>query len=90
MAMNSNHARLCPSPEWAEHIQSEILPEVTRGIDLLPGNDLHHFHVDDTYNPLEPAALLTRLQTIGFAKVAITVDWSVKFVATKPAPPDAS
>jgi ubiquinone/menaquinone biosynthesis C-methylase UbiE len=193
MAMNSNHARLCPSPEWAEHIQNEILPEVTRGIDLgqdmleigpgpgaatewlrqrvrdltvvelddeaaaklteryagtnvhvvtgsaaelgypdesfdsvgtftmlhhiptlalqnkvlseafrvlrpggalvgsdsLPSNDLHHFHVDDTYNPLEPAALLTRLQTIGFARVTITVDWSVKFVATKAAPPSA-
>ena len=60
------------------------------GSDSLPSNDLHHIHVDDTYNPLEPAALLTRLQTIGFAKVAITVDWSVKFVATKAGPPDAS
>jgi ubiquinone/menaquinone biosynthesis C-methylase UbiE len=194
MAMNSNHARLCPSPEWAEHIQNEILPEVTRGIELgqdmleigpgpgaatewlrqrvrdltvvefdeeaaaklteryagtnvrvvigsaaeltypdesfdsvgtftmlhhiptlalqnkvlaeafrvlrpggalvgsdsLPSNDLHHFHVDDTYNPLAPAALLTRLPTIGFARVTITVDWSVKFVATKAAPPGAS
>jgi SAM-dependent methyltransferase len=193
MAMNSNHARLCPSPEWAEHIQNEILPEVTRGLDLgqdmleigpgpgaatewlrqrvrdltvvelddeaaaklseryagtnvhvvigsaaelgypdesfdsvgtftmlhhiptlalqnkvlseafrvlrpggalvgsdsLPSNDLHHFHVDDTYNPLEPAALLTRLQTIGFARVTITVDWSVKFIATKAAPVSA-
>lgn len=34
--------------------------------------------------------MLTRLQTIGFAKVAITVDWTVKFVATKAAPHDAS
>jgi hypothetical protein len=41
--MNANHARLCPSPEWAEHIQNEI-----------------------------------------------TVDWSVKFVAAKAAPPDTS
>ena len=38
MAMNSNNARLCPSPEWAEHIQNEILPEVTRGLDL--GQDM--------------------------------------------------
>jgi SAM-dependent methyltransferase len=53
------------------------------GSDSLAGNDLHHFHADDTYNPVEPAALLTRLQTIGFARVTITVDWSVKFVATK-------
>jgi 16S rRNA A1518/A1519 N6-dimethyltransferase RsmA/KsgA/DIM1 with predicted DNA glycosylase/AP lyase activity len=36
--MNSNHERLCPSPEWAEHIQNEILPEVTSGIDL--GQDM--------------------------------------------------
>jgi len=188
--MNSNHARLCSSPEWAEHIQNDILPEVTSGVDLgqdmleigpgpgaatewlrervqsltvvevdeeaagkltqryadsnvhvvigtatelgypdasfdsvgsftmlhhvptlalqnkilaeafrvlrpggvligsdsLPSNDLHHFHADDTYNPIEPAALLTRLQTIGFQRIAVVVDWSVKFVATKAAP----
>ena len=54
------------------------------GSDSMAGNDLHHFHADDTYNPVEPAALLTRLQTIGFQRItAIVVDWSVKFVATK-------
>jgi ubiquinone/menaquinone biosynthesis C-methylase UbiE len=187
MVMNSNHARLCPSPEWAEHIQNEILPEVTSRVDLgqdmleigpgpgaatewlrqrvqhltvveideeaaaklkeryagtnvqvvvgsatelsypdesfdsagsftmlhhvptpalqnkilseafrvlrpggvligsdsLPSNDLHHFHADDTYNPIEPAALLTRLQTIGFERITLIVDWTLKFVATK-------
>jgi SAM-dependent methyltransferase len=191
--MNSNHAKLCPSPEWAAHIQNDILPEVTSGIDLgqdmleigpgpgaatewlrhrvrnltvveldeaaaaklterfagtnvhvvtgtaidlscpaesfdsvgsftmlhhvptlalqnkvlaeafrvlrpggvligsdsLAGNDLHHFHADDTYNPVEPAALLTRLQTIGFARVTVTVDRTVKFVASKAAAPPA-
>lgn len=187
--MNSNHAKLCPSPEWAAHIHNDILPEVTSGIDLgqdmleigpgpgaatewlrhrvrnltlveldeeaaaklterfagtnvqvvtgtaidlsypaesfdsvgsftmlhhvptlalqnkvlaeafrvlrpggvligsdsMAGNDLHHFHAADTYNPVEPAALLTRLQTIGFARVTVTVDWTVKFVASKAA-----
>jgi SAM-dependent methyltransferase len=24
--MNENHAQLCPSPEWAEHIQGDVLP----------------------------------------------------------------
>ena len=188
MAMNSNHARLCPSPEWAEHIQNEILPEVTHGIDLghdmleigpgpgaatewlrqrvpdltvveldeeaaaklteryagtnvhvvigsaaeltypdesfdsvgtftmlhhiptlalqnkvlaeafrvlrpggaligsdsLPSNDLHHFHVDDTYNPIEPASVLSRLQTLGFDRITIVVDDTLKFAARKP------
>jgi SAM-dependent methyltransferase len=187
MVMNSNHAQLCSSPEWAKHIQNDILPVLTSGVDLgqdmleigpgpgaatewlgqrvanltaveldeeaaakltqryagtnvrvvtgsatelsypdasfdsvgsftmlhhvptlalqnkllaeafrvlrpggvligsdsLAGNDLHHFHADDTYNPVEPAALLTRLQTIGFARITIIVDWSVKFVAAK-------
>ena len=51
--------------------------------DSLPSNDLHHFHADDTYNPIEPAALLTRLQTIGFQRITVVVDWSVKFIAAK-------
>jgi ubiquinone/menaquinone biosynthesis C-methylase UbiE len=186
--MNENHATVCTSPEWAEHIQTEILPAVTRDIDLgqhmleigpgpgaatewlrhkvgkltaievddaaarlladryagtnveiitgsaarlgypdasfdsagcftmlhhvpttavqnkilaeafrvlrpggvlvgsdsLASNDLHHFHADDTYNPVDPASLLYRLQTLGFDQITIIVDDSLKFVATKP------
>lgn len=186
--MNENHARLCPSPEWAQHLQDDILPVLTRDIDLgsrmieigpgpgaatgwlarkvekltavevdaeaaralagrhagtnvevvtgsatelgypaasfdsagcftmlhhvptaalqnailaevfrvlrpggvfigsdsLASNDLHHFHAGDTYNPVEPAALLTRLQTIGFAPVTVIVNYSVLFIAGKP------
>jgi len=187
--MNENHARLCPSPEWAEHIQTEVLPSLTAhadlgadmleigpgpgaatewlrqrvkrltvleidpeaaarlsekfaggnvevvvgdatslgypdgsfdsvgsftmlhhvptlalqnkilseafrvlrpggvliGSDSLASNGLHHFHVGDTYNPIEPGTLLSRLQTIGFSKLTIMVDGIVKFVAHKPA-----
>jgi ubiquinone/menaquinone biosynthesis C-methylase UbiE len=190
--MNENHARVCSSTEWAEHIQNEVLPEVTSGVDLgdemleigpgpgaatewlrhrvgrltaveveesaaallkeryadtnveivtgsgtelsypdesfdsvgtftmlhhvpttamqnkifaealrvlrpggvlvgsdsMASNDLHHFHADDTYNPVEPASLLIRLQTLGFDKITIIVDWSLKFVARKAAPRD--
>jgi ubiquinone/menaquinone biosynthesis C-methylase UbiE len=186
--MNSNHARLCPSPEWAEHIQRDILPVLTRdvrlgeamleigpgpgaatgwlaarvakltaieidaeaarllaeryagtnvevvtgsaaeleypadsfdsagcftmlhhvpttalqnailaeafrvlrpggvliGSDSLPSDDLHRFHEGDTYNPIEPASLLTRLQTLGFAPVTVMVDYSLLFIAGKP------
>ena len=186
--MNENHARLCPSPEWAAHIQEEILPwllqhaslgsdmlelgpgpgaatgwlrhrvrrltavevdEAAAGrladkyagsnvevitadatsldfpdesfdsagtftmlhhvptlalqnkilaeafrvlrpggaliaSDSLPGNDLHHFHADDTYNPVDPGSVLSRLQTIGFTRITVTVDDVLKFVAHKP------
>jgi ubiquinone/menaquinone biosynthesis C-methylase UbiE len=186
--MNENHATVCTSPEWAEHIQTEILPAVTRDIDLgqhmleigpgpgaatewlrhkvgkltaievddaaarlladryagtnveiitgsaarlgypdasfdsagcftmlhhvpttavqnkilaeafrvlrpggvlvgsdsLASNDLHHFHADDTYNPVDPASLLYRLQALGFDQITIIVDDSLKFVAMKP------
>ncbi len=188
--MNSNHQKLCPSPEWAAHIQSEILPTLARHADLgehmlelgpgpgaatewlrhqvsqltaveldpaaaqhlasrypdgnvrvvtgsatglgypdgtfdsvgsftmlhhlptlaaqnqvlaealrvlkpggalvcsdsLPSNELHHFHADDTYNPIEPASLLGRLQTLGFEKITIMVHQVLMFVAHKPAP----
>ena len=30
---------------------------------------LHRFHEGDTYNPVEPASFLTRLQTIGFGEI---------------------
>ncbi len=190
--MNENHERLCPSPEWAAHIQDEILPSLTRDADLgddmleigpgpgaatewlrhrvrrltavesdaeaagklaakyadsnvkvvvgdatelgypdasfdsvgcftmlhhvptlasqnrllaeafrvlrpggvfiasdsLASNGLHHFHEGDTYNPVEPASALTRLQTVGFDKITIMVDWGLKFVACKSAGPD--
>jgi SAM-dependent methyltransferase len=187
--MNENHARLCPTPEWAKYLQTDVLPVVTRDVDLgaamleigpgpgaatdwlrhkveqltvveideaaagllaerysgtnvavrtgsgadldypdgsvdsvgtftmlhhvptlalqnkilaeafrvlrpggalvgadsLPGNDLHHFHADDTYNPVDPASLIGRLQTIGFGQITVIVDESVKFIAHKPA-----
>ncbi len=186
--MNENHAKLCPSPEWAQHLHSEVLPAVTTGValgeDLLelgpgpgastdwlrarvrrvvavehdkpaaealaqrlvdtnvevvhgdatalrfddasfdstaaftmlhhvptrvlqtkllgevlrvlrPGgaligydslhtDELHHFHEGDTYNPIDPPALLTILLALGFSDVTITVDWALKFVAHAP------
>jgi ubiquinone/menaquinone biosynthesis C-methylase UbiE len=32
--MNENHAQVCTSPEWAQHLQEEILTPLTRDIDL--------------------------------------------------------
>jgi ubiquinone/menaquinone biosynthesis C-methylase UbiE len=185
--MNSNHAKLMPSPEWAAHIQQEVLPQATAGVplgasllelgpgpgaatewlrhrvsrlvaveqelpaaarlaekyagsnvevvhgdaaaldypdasfdtvatctmlhhvptraqqdrvlaeafrvlrpggaflgsDSLPSDDLHRFHEGDTYNPLEPAAFLTRLQTVGFAAITLIVAHNLIFIARK-------
>jgi SAM-dependent methyltransferase len=189
--MNSNHAMVCPSPEWAAHMHSDVLPPLCAGVDLgarmleigpgpgatadwlrhrvadlvaveieedaatalrarfagtnvqvmhgdagaLPFGDgsfdsagsftmlhhvpsaalqnrvlaevlrvlrpggtliasdslastsLHEFHEGDTYNPLEPASLLPRLQTIGFGAVMVSVDRGLTFRARKPDEP---
>ena len=179
--MNSNHARVCPSPEWAAHMHTDVLPVLCAGVDLgtrmleigpgpgatadwlrqrgaaaalrrrfagtnvhivhgdagaLPFGDgsfdsagsftmlhhvpsaalqnrvlaevlrvlrpggtliasdslastsLHEFHEGDTYNPLEPASLLPRLQTIGFGAVMVSVDRGLTFRARKLDEPD--
>jgi SAM-dependent methyltransferase len=75
-------------------LQNQVLAEALRvlrpggvlfGSDSLASDSLHHFHVGDTYNPLEPAALLTRLQVLGYAKITVTVDWNLTFIARKAA-----
>ncbi len=192
--MNENHAKLCPSPEWAEHIQGEILPTLIGHADLgdemleigpgpgaatgwlcdrvkrltaleidgaaaarlaerfagrnvevavgdatrlsypdaafdsvgcftmlhhvptqslqnkifaealrvlrpggvlvasdsLPSDGLHRFHEDDTYYPVEPGSIVSRLQTVGFGRLTVIVDGVLMFVAGKPARDDAS
>jgi len=73
-------------------LQNAILAEALRvlrpggtliGSDSLPSDGLHQFHEGDTYNPVEPAAFLTRLQTFGFAEITLTVGHSLMFRATK-------
>jgi ubiquinone/menaquinone biosynthesis C-methylase UbiE len=73
-------------------LQDAILAEALRvlrpggtlvGSDSLASDDLHRFHEGDTYNPVEPASLLPRLQTLGFAEVSITVGQSLLFRARK-------
>jgi ubiquinone/menaquinone biosynthesis C-methylase UbiE len=53
------------------------------GSDSLPSDGLHHFHEGDTYNPVEPAAFLTRLQSAGFAEITLHVSHHLIFAARK-------
>jgi ubiquinone/menaquinone biosynthesis C-methylase UbiE len=73
-------------------LQDALLAEALRvlrpggtlvGSDSLASDGLHHFHEGDTYNPVEPAALLTRLQTLGFGPITITVGDTLLFSAGK-------
>jgi SAM-dependent methyltransferase len=73
--------------------QNRLLAEALRvlrpggvliGSDSLPSNDLHHFHADDTYNPVDPGSFVARLQAIGFGRVTVWVDWMLRFLAFAP------
>jgi len=72
--------------------QDKVLAEAFRvlrpggvflGSDSLPSDGLHHFHEGDTYNPVEPAAFLTRLQTTGFNAITLRVTHNLIFTAWK-------
>jgi len=73
-------------------LQNQVLAELLRvlrpggtliGSDSLHSTSLHDFHVGDVYNPVDPATLLARLQTIGFGAVMVSVDENVTFRARK-------
>ena len=57
------------------------------GSDSLGSNDLHHFHADDTYNPVDPAWLVIQLLTLGFRPIAVAVGDEITFTAHKPRDP---
>ena len=76
-------------------LQNSIFLEVLRVLrpggafvasDSLPSNGLHSFHVDDAYNPIDPGSLIPRLEALGFARIAVTVDDLLTFIAHKPGP----
>jgi hypothetical protein len=50
------------------------------GTDSVHSDELHDFHHGDTYNPIEPATLLTLLGALGFARISITVDQALTFI----------
>jgi hypothetical protein len=52
--------------------------------DSLASDDLHHFHEGDTYNPIDPGSVVSRLQTIGFGALTVMIDDRLEFIARKP------
>jgi hypothetical protein len=81
--------------QFAGALQNAILAGALRalrpggtlsGSDSLPSDRLHQLHEGDTCNPVEPAAFLTRLQTIGFDEITLTVSDRLLFRASKPQP----
>jgi len=54
------------------------------GSDSLASDRMHRHHEDDTYNPVEPASFLTRLQTVGFGEIMFEVSDRLLFRARKP------
>ena len=74
-------------------LQNKVLSEAWRvlrpagilvGSDSLGCTELHKFHAGDTYNPIEASSLISRLQTIGFDHVMVSVGYDIRFVARKP------
>jgi SAM-dependent methyltransferase len=80
-----------PTPALQNQVFAEALRVLRPGgamsaSDSLPSTDLHDFHVGDVYNPVDPATLITRLQTVGFGAVTVSVDYGFTFRARKPDP----
>jgi ubiquinone/menaquinone biosynthesis C-methylase UbiE len=81
-----------------QSLQNKIFAEALRVLrpggalvasDSLPSDGLHCFHEEDTYNPVEPGTIISRLQTIGFGRLTVIVDDVLMVVARKPLPDNA-
>jgi ubiquinone/menaquinone biosynthesis C-methylase UbiE len=78
-----------PSPAQQDQVFSELHRVlrpggVLAGQDSLATDELEALHVDDTYVPVDPAALPARLTSAGFVDVVVdTNEYAVRFRASK-------
>ena len=74
-----------PTTELQDDIFSELARVIAPGgiavfSDSVGSAALCDFHADDTYNPIDPSTLESRLRIAGFAEVVVSVD-DQRFVA---------
>lgn len=75
-ATSFNMLHHVPSDDAQDRLLGE-LARVLRGggllvaADSIPSDDLHAFHEGDTYNPIDPAGLPTRLTRAGFTAINV-------------------
>ena len=81
-----------PSTSLQDRLLAEALRVVRPGGTLVGSDSVlssggHDFHVGDTYLPVEPGTLLTRLRTIGFGEVMVRAsEHELSFRARRPDP----
>jgi SAM-dependent methyltransferase len=77
------------------HAQHQVLAEAFRvlrpggvllGSDSIASDELHQFHAEDTYNPIDPTRLLLELQILSFVRINLVVGDELTFTARKPLP----
>ncbi len=74
-----------PTAELQDQIFAELARVVAPGgvvvlSDSVGSEALCNFHADDTYNPIDPSTLLTRLRAAGFVDVTVDAD-DQRFIA---------
>lgn len=84
-----------PTPDEQNAVLSELCRALRPGgrlvgSDSLPSDELRSFHDGDTYNPVAPETLPSRLLRAGFQDVCVSADRVLVFTAARPDLPAAS